>query len=159
MDEYFIYTLQAIAVGNLSGRLLVGPLIGYCSINPITLFGVSQIVGALSIVLFTAVFNGVQLVAQAFVFGMTYGCQNVLYILVPRYIFGDRNLTTVFGRARFFGGVGTLIGPPVAALLLDATDSYIVVYVFGGLAECVAAVCTFCLFLGPPILNGSQPPA
>lgn len=146
-DEYFIATLQAMALGDFFARLLTGPVINYFSINPVKLYGAAQAMCALFILLFMAVVDSVQLVAQAFVYSITYGCQCILYILVPRHIFGNQRLATVFGRTRFFGGAGILIGPPVAGLLLDLTGSYWAVFVFSSVVECIAFVSTSCLFL------------
>ena len=155
LDDFYIYTLQAMGLGDMIGRLLTGPLIEYMSFDSLKLYAASQTVCALSILSFVTVFDNVQLVVQALIFGMSYGCQSVLLALVPHHLFGSDRLNAIFGLTIFYGGAGVLTGPPIAGLLLDLTESYMAVFILSGLAECIALVCTFSLLLD----RLSSPPA
>lgn len=147
LGDYYIYTLQALGVGDFLGRLFTGPILQYLFIDPIWFYVTSQGVCALLILLFLTTVNGIQLVVQAFLFGITYGSQAVLMTLVPREIFGAANLNTIYGLSMFFGGAGIFIGPPMAGLLLDLTSSYLAVFILSGVSECISAVCILSMFL------------
>lgn len=150
LDDYYIYALQAIGVGDFLGRLMTGPLTQYFSIDLVKFCVASQLVCTLIILLFPVVVNGIQLVVQALIFGATYGCQCVLLATVPHKIFGKENLNAIFGLTMFFGGAGIFIGPPIAGLLVDLTKSYLGVFIFSGAGQFVATVCTFLLLFNHP---------
>ena len=47
-------------------------------------------------------------------FGILNGAQNVLIAVTPTMVFGREKLSTVFGYILFLGGIGALIGAPIA---------------------------------------------
>ena len=151
LDDYYMYMLSAMGIGDLIGRLLTGPIAEYFRLNVIIMLGSSQFLCALSILSFLYVFNGYQMIAQGVLFSITYGCQCVLLALVPRFMFGSENLTNIFGINMFFGGAGILIGPPIAGFLVDLNGGfYSAALQFSCLAELCSAVVTFiCWYLSP----------
>lgn len=158
LDDYYLYMLSAMGIGDLIGRLLTGPIAEYFHLNVIVMLGSSQLVCALSIVSLLFVFNGYQMIAQGVLFSITYGCQCVLLALVPRFIFGGENLTNIFGINMFFGGAGILIGPPIAGLLVDLNGgSYAAALQFSFLAELCSAVVTFICWYMWSRRKSSQP--
>lgn len=58
--------------------------------------------------------SAVALLALTATFGCLYGSMNVLIAVAPSKEFGKEKLVMVFGYILFFGGIGALIGPPLA---------------------------------------------
>lgn len=112
LHDYYVPFLSVMGAGDLIGRLSAGLLIEYCRLNPVVLNIVAQIVSVLSILSFGIVYNGIQLLAQGLLFSAVVGVQYVLLAIVPRHIFGT--VDKIFGIILFFGGLGSLIGSPIA---------------------------------------------
>lgn len=139
LEEYYIYMLSTMGIGDLIGRVLTGPIVEYCRIETIVLNSVSQIVCAACVLSFLFIVDGEEMIVLGLVFGITFGMQSVLQSLTVRSIFGSENLSHIFGINMFFGGIGILIGPPLAGLLVEAVQSYFVAFLFAGSAELLAA--------------------
>lgn len=147
--EYYIIMLSTMGIGDLVCRLVIGPLVTVWKLDVTKVYAVSQLVCAIAIASFPVVVNGIQMIIQGFLFSVTFGCQCLLLALVPRSLFGSQNLNRIFGITMFFGGIGILIGPPIAGLLVDSTPgrSYWVAFVFASVMELLAAAATIgCLF-------------
>jgi len=140
LEEYYIYMLSTMGIGDLIGRVLTGPIVEYCRIETIVLNSISQLVCAVCILSFLFVIDGEEMIVLGLIFGITFGMQSVLQSLTVRSIFGGENMSQIFGINMFFGGVGILIGPPLAGLLVEAVQSYFVAFLFAGSAELIAAV-------------------
>jgi len=138
MEEYYIYMLSTMGIGDLIGRVVTGPIVEYCKFDTIVLNGVSQFICALTIFSFLFVVDGNQMIVQGLIFGISFGMQCVLQSLTLRSIFGSKSLNDVFGINMFFGGVGILIGPPLAGLLVEVVQSYLSAFIFAGTAELIA---------------------
>lgn len=139
LEEYYIYMLSTMGIGDLIGRVLTGPIVEYCRIEAIVLNSVSQIVCAVCVLSFLFIIDGEEMIGLGLIFGITFGMQSVLQSLTVRSIFGSENLNRIFGINMFFGGIGILIGPPLAGLLVEAVQSYFVAFLFAGSAELLAA--------------------
>ena len=140
LQEYYIYTLSAMGVGDLIGRLSTGFLMDYFRIQAITFYAAAQLTCAVSILSLLFVSSGIQLVIQSWIFSIVFGFHCVLMPLVPRQIYGSEHLNDVFGIILFSGGVGSLIGSPLAGYLVDVTQSYQMVFIVAASAELAAAV-------------------
>ncbi|XP_046634447.1 monocarboxylate transporter 5-like [Daphnia pulicaria] len=93
------------------------------------------------------------MIIQGFLFSVTFGCQCLFLALVPRALFGSENLNRIFGVSMFFGGIGILIGPPIAGLIVDITPgrSYWLALVFASVMELLSAIATIgALFFANP---------
>lgn len=71
--------LTSMGIGDLIGRLALGPLITICKWNVTKMYAASQFLCAIAILSFIFVFNGVQMIIQGVVFSVTFGLQCVLY--------------------------------------------------------------------------------
>lgn len=114
LQDYYVPFFSVMGAGDLIGRLATGLLIEYCGLNPVILNLIAQAVSCLSILAFLVVYNGIQLLAQGLIFSTAVGVQYVLLAIVPRTIFGS--VDKIFGIILFFGGVGILIGSPIAGI-------------------------------------------
>jgi len=54
------------------------------------------------------------LLALSALFGLLYAMTNVLLAVVPSRVFGRVNLRDVLGYELFMGGIGALVGAPIA---------------------------------------------
>nr|CAH0112422.1 unnamed protein product [Daphnia galeata] len=144
LEEYYIVMLSIMGVGDLVGRLVIGPLITFWNLDVTKIYAVSQVFCAILIASFPLVVNGIQMVFQGFLFSVSYGLQCLLLALVPRSLFGTLNLSRIFGVTMFFGGLGILIGPPTAGLIVDSTQgrSYWLAFVFATIIQLLAAAST-----------------
>nr|CAH0109386.1 unnamed protein product [Daphnia galeata] len=142
--EYYIIMLSTMGIGDLICRLVIGPLITIWKCDVTKLYAISQLACAISIASFPLVVNGIQMIIQGFLFSVTFGCQCLFLALVPRALFGSENLNRIFGVTMFFGGIGILIGPPIAGLVVDITPdrSYWLAFVFAAVMELLAAMAT-----------------
>ena len=116
LQDYYVPFFSVMGAGDLIGRLATGLLIEYCGLNPVILNLIAQVVSCLSILAFLVVYNGIQLLAQGLIFSTAVGVQYVLLAIVPRTIFGS--VDKIFGIILFFGGVGILIGSPIAGIFV-----------------------------------------
>ncbi|XP_046649977.1 monocarboxylate transporter 12-like [Daphnia pulicaria] len=144
LEEYYIVMLSTMGVGDLVGRLVIGPLVTFWNLDVTKIYAVSQVFCAILIASFPLVVNGIQMIIQGFLFSVSYGLQCLLLALVPRSLFGTLNLSRVFGITMFFGGLGILIGPPIAGLIVDSTPgrSYWLAFVFATVIQFLAAAST-----------------
>ncbi len=67
-----------MGVGDLVGRLAVGPLVTFWNLNVTKMYAVSQLACAISILSFTVVVDGIQMIFQGFLFSVTFGLQCLL---------------------------------------------------------------------------------
>jgi hypothetical protein len=67
-----------MGVGDLVGRLAIGPLVTFWNLNVTKLYAASQLACAISILSFTVVVDGIQMIFQGFLFSVTFGLQCLL---------------------------------------------------------------------------------
>ncbi len=95
----------------------------------------------------------------AIVMGIAYGGFIALSPAVTAEMFGLAGLGGIMGALYTAAGVGGLIGPPLAGILIDHTNSYRVVIVSAMTLSLVAFICL--LFIKPalPIFDAPDRPA
>ena len=114
--------LSAIGLGGVTGRLGTGPFSdGFGRRRTLALMLVLQIVSFLA---FAASHDLLVLYPAAFVFGASYGGSVTLFPALVADAFGRVSAGSIVGT--IFAAAGSLaaIGPLVAAVVYDATDSY-----------------------------------
>ena len=65
--------LSIMGVGDLVGRLVIGPLITFWNLDVTKIYAVSQVFCAILIASFPLVVNGIQMVFQGFLFSVLFG--------------------------------------------------------------------------------------
>ncbi|MPY94356.1 MAG: MFS transporter [Acidimicrobiia bacterium] len=112
-----------LGLGSLAGRLVLGLFAGRLGV--LRLYVGCFAVLALSFVLW-AVSGGAfgVLAAFAVVMGVAYGGYVALSPAVMAELFGLAGLGAVLGASYTAGGIGGLLGPPLAGWLIDVTGSY-----------------------------------
>ncbi len=138
--------IGVIGVASVVGRLAIGALADW--MGRIRAFQLSLAVLALSfgIWLVTSTLPG--LVTFAVVLGVGYGGWIALQPTVIAELFGPRGLGWLVGLVYTAAGVGVLLGPPLAGVLIDATGGYRWAIACSGL--CAFASFLFLLPLRPP---------
>lgn len=148
-DESTESLIMFLALGNTFGRISCGLISLLTSWEAATLMGSSTIVAGLLTVLsaFVGVDNLLVQRAYAFVFGyMLCFSQSLRTVLFVQYL-GLELLTTAFGLSSMVMGVAALIGPPLSGAILDATGSYMIVFVLCGLMFMLAGFLYSIVFL------------
>jgi hypothetical protein len=76
--RYYIVMLSTMGVGDLVGRLVIGPLVTFWNLDVTKIYAVSQVFCAILIASFPLVVNGIQMIIQGFLFSVSYGLQCLL---------------------------------------------------------------------------------
>jgi MFS family permease len=82
------------------------------------------------------------------VFGLTMGCVVMMQSLIIGECFGMKSFATVSGLAGVFVQVGAAIGPTIAGLIYDATESYRIAFMIFAAASGLAIFAI--IFATPP---------
>jgi MFS family permease len=112
-----------LGIGSLAGRLVLGAVAGRLGVLRLYEFCFVVLGGSFLIWL---VGGGVYAVLALFavVLGISYGGYVALSPAAAAELFGLTGLGTVLGALYTAGGIGGLIGPPVAGALIDLTGGY-----------------------------------
>lgn len=70
--------LSTMGGGDFLGRLLIVPLVTFWKLDVTKIYGITQIMCAMSILSFTVVIDGIQMIIQGFLFSMSFSLQCVL---------------------------------------------------------------------------------
>ncbi|XP_066990596.1 uncharacterized protein [Macrobrachium rosenbergii] len=138
VGEYYTVALSGIGVGDAVGRVGTGFLMSLKFIDPIFTYGLAQLLCCFVLAGHLLASNMFGLLALSASFGLLYGSQNILIAMAPSEVFGRDKLVIVFGHILFLGGIGALVGAPIAGAIVDATGlfEYVVLFsvtsLFGG---------------------------
>lgn len=129
-------TISAIGVGALAGRLIAGPVSDRIGRRRVVAAAVSAEIIAFSGM---AIADGLTvLYPSAALFGMAYGATVTMLPALAGDYFGRAHVGAIVGRIFGIAGATAAVGPYVAQLLVDATDSFRLAFVGSGLANAVA---------------------
>jgi MFS family permease len=112
-----------LGLGSLAGRLVLGTFAGRLGVQRLYV-GCFAVLTASFLVWLASGGNFVVLATFAVVLGVAYGGYVALSPAVMAELFGLAGLGAVLGASYTAGGIGGLVGPPVAGWLIDATGSY-----------------------------------
>lgn len=82
------------------------------------------------------------------VFGFTIGAYVGLTSVILVDLLGLEKLTNAFGLLLLFQGIASLVGPPLAGLLFDLTQSYVPAFLMAGIMITLSGVVLFAI---PPL--------
>jgi len=130
--------VMLLAVFNMLGRLAGGALSD--RIGRVNLMRIVFILQALNMLLFSR-FNSLGLLAVGIAMaGLFYGATFPLFPAVVIDLYGKKNLGANYGLLNTAWGVGGVIGPMIAAAILDSTGSYASAYSAACLLLVIAAI-------------------
>nr|XP_045614996.1 monocarboxylate transporter 9-like isoform X1 [Procambarus clarkii]XP_045614997.1 monocarboxylate transporter 9-like isoform X1 [Procambarus clarkii]XP_045614998.1 monocarboxylate transporter 9-like isoform X1 [Procambarus clarkii] len=124
LGDYYSMALSGIGIGDLCGRMFTGFLMNMKCIDSVFAYGLALLLCAVVMVGHIFIKTSTQLLVLTVIFGFLYGGQNVLIAVAPSMVFGREKLITVFGHILFLGGLGALIGAPIAGYIVDSTGNY-----------------------------------
>jgi MFS family permease len=114
--------IGVIGVASVVGRLAIGALAD--RVGRVRMFQACFAILATSFVIWLVGASWPWLLAFAVVLGTGYGGWIALQPTVLAELFGVRGLGGLVGLVYTGGGIGALVGPPLAGLLVDATGGY-----------------------------------
>ncbi|XP_063611326.1 uncharacterized protein LOC134785013 isoform X1 [Penaeus indicus] len=123
-SEYYSMALSGIGIGDLCGRVSTGLLMTLKQVDAVFTYGLVMLLCSLVMIGHLFINSPATLLTLTAVFGCLYGSMNVLIAVAPSKEFGKEKLVMVFGYILFFGGIGALIGAPLAGFIVDLTGSY-----------------------------------
>ena len=127
-----------LGVGSLAGRLVLAPLAGRLGV--LVLYQLCFVVlGASFLIWLAGGGRFVVLATFAVVLGLSYGGYVALSPAATAELFGLAGLGAVLGALYTAGGIGGLIGPPVAGAVIDSAGGYDVA-IIGAFALSAVAV-------------------
>ncbi|KAK7068282.1 hypothetical protein SK128_006422 [Halocaridina rubra] len=124
VGEHYSVALSGIGIGDVIGRVGTGFLASTKYVDAIFAYGLAQLFCCFVMVGHLFISDMAGLVGLTAAFGTLYGSQNVLIAVAPSACFGREKLVIVFGHILFLGGVGALIGAPIAGAIVDYTGMY-----------------------------------
>ena len=141
--------IGVIGVASVVGRLVIGALAD--RVGRVRTFQASFAVLAASFLIWLVGGSWPWLSAFAVVLGTGYGGWIALQPTVLAQLFGTRGLGGLVGLVYTAAGVGALIGPPLAGVLVDATGGYRWAIAAAGVAGLGAFVALLPLRSGPAL--------
>ncbi|KAF2350547.1 Major facilitator superfamily [Trinorchestia longiramus] len=125
VGDYASTAMSAAGFGDIVGRFGGGMLAVGGVGNSTVLYACFMLMSALLLCSYLIVNNGIVFVGVTAAYGTMYGAQNMYFAITAKIIFGRQCLADVFGLAVFLGGIGSLVGSPLAGLLIDVSGGYI----------------------------------
>ncbi|CAG2186001.1 unnamed protein product [Mytilus edulis] len=114
-----------IGISSVFGRIITGLSVGHNGLDPVMLnFGFNGIVGLLTILfpLYSGTFQGQTVFT--ILFGLYSGGLTTMINPLCMELIGVSKLSSGIGTMYFIGGVGYIIGPPIAGILVDNGGTY-----------------------------------
>ncbi len=134
------------AAASIAGRLILGVFIDPLDKRHVTM-GLLLLQGAAVLALAYST-HTIVLYLGTFIFGLTMGSIIMTQSLITAECFGMISFATVSGLAGMFVAVGSAIGPSIAGMIYDATQSYHVAFTLFAVVSVLASVAI--LFAKPP---------
>lgn len=127
------YILSVCGAVSIVGRLLTGLIMHLDRFDAVYLFGGSSAVLGVTTMLFPLVSaTYVGQIIYATCLGLTFGCPFVSVTPINLSFLGVSHMAIALGVELCIGGIGAIIGPIVAGLMLDAGFTYTAVFILSG---------------------------
>lgn len=135
--------ISVIGITNTVGRIFFGYLSDSPRINRIILYGMALVICGVATCIYPFCYNYPLMMTFAIVFGIFTGVYVSITSVVLVDLLGLEKLTNSFGLTLLFQGVATLIGPPAAGWLFDATKVYDYSFYLAGLSLGIGGLMQF----------------
>lgn len=133
-----------VGISNTLGRLVCGWLSDFAWVDSLFVINCSLALSSLCVFLFPFVSTFETLVLLGSLFGLSIAAYISLTSIVLVDLLGLERLTSAFGLLTMFRGAASIVGPPIAGAVFQATNSLnISFYLAGGFL--LAASVTSCL--------------
>lgn len=130
--------LSLIALGSFAGRLIMGAFSDYigCKRALIIAFGIELVSG----IAFVFVKSPTELLIFSTLAGFGYGSFVPLFPVLLGELFGNKNLSLIYGIANAFSGVGAGLGALAAGVIFDFYGSYFLALVLIAVSYAAAII-------------------
>eukprot|EP00095_Tigriopus_kingsejongensis_P002022 snap_masked-scaffold1627_size33010-processed-gene-0.3 protein:Tk02022 transcript:snap_masked-scaffold1627_size33010-processed-gene-0.3-mRNA-1 annotation:"monocarboxylate transporter" len=133
------FLISMIGISNTFGRVLSGWLSDFSWVNPFVVTNVAVLCSGISVFLLPLCEGYISYSAIALLFGLFTAAYVSLTSIVLVQLLGLDKLTSAFGLLVLFRGVASIVGPPIAGSIYDATQSYDISFYMGGVFLVIAA--------------------
>ncbi|OWF56683.1 monocarboxylate transporter 7-like [Mizuhopecten yessoensis] len=150
--------VSVIGIANTIGRVVFGWMADQKWVNRLMLYSTALTICGIATALSPLSNSFEYLLVYAAVFGAFIGVYVGLTSVVLVDLLGLDKLTSAFGLLLMFQGVATLIGPPIAGWLYDATGSYDISFQLCGTVVAVSGFMLYSIPLIQKCLGRTGPP-
>ena len=134
------FLLSIIGISNTLGRLLSGWISDFYWVDSLFVVNGSLILSSICVFVFPFITSYTGFIILGILFGLFIAAYIALTSIVLVDICGIENLTSAFGLLTVFRGAASIVGPPLAGAVFEATQSYSVSFYLAGSFLMVAAV-------------------
>lgn len=139
------YLLSVIGIANTVGRIILGYISDKTWVNRLWVYNVCLTICGLATTFSAFCWDFYSLAVYAAVFGFNIGAYVGLTSVILVDLLGLDKLTNAFGLLLLFQGIASLIGPPIAGWLYDATSNYDLSFYIAGLTITISGVILFAI--------------
>jgi len=126
------FLLSVIGISNTFGRLVSGWISDFYWVDSLFVVNASLILSSICVFVFPFLTSYTYFVALGILFGLFIAAYIALTSIVLVDICGIENLTSAFGLLTVFRGAASIVGPPLAGAVYEATHSYSVSFYLAG---------------------------
>ena len=128
---------------SITGRVLVGWFSDFSWVNSLFVTNVAILLSGVSVLSMPFCTTYTAFIVVALLFGLFVAAYISLTSIVLVDLLGLDNLTSAFGLLVLFRGVSSMVGPPVAGSVYDATQSYDAAFYMAGGFLIVSSLISF----------------
>jgi len=124
--------LSVVGISNTLGRILSGWLSDFAFVDSLFVVNCSLVLSALCVFFFPFVTSYSMLLTVGAFFGLSIAAYISLTSIVLVDLLGLEKLTSAFGLLTMFRGAASIVGPPIAGAVFDATSSLNISFYLAG---------------------------
>lgn len=145
--EKSAFLLSLIGIANTVGRIMSGVIADMRKVDSLIINNVSLILAGIATAMSPLCKTFSTLCTYAVVFGLNASAFISLTSIIICDLLGLDKLTNAFGLLSLVRGISTILGPPLAGAIYDATNSYHLPFILGGILIIIGGVLHFLLFV------------
>ena len=124
--------LSIIGISNTCGRIISGYMSDFYWVDSLFVVNCSLVLSSVCVFLFPLITTFEGLVVMGLLFGLFIAAYISLTSIVLVDVMGIENLTSAFGLLTMFRGAASIVGPPIAGAVYEATQSYNISFYLAG---------------------------
>lgn len=124
--------LSIIGISNTFGRIISGYMSDFRWVDSLFVVNCSLILSSICVFIFPLITTFTGFVILGLLFGLFIAAYISLTSIVLVDVMGIENLTSAFGLLTMFRGAASIVGPPIAGAVYEATNSYSISFYLAG---------------------------
>ncbi|XP_054166334.1 monocarboxylate transporter 7-like isoform X2 [Oppia nitens] len=153
--------ISVIGISNTVGRLCFGIMsdiinrngtIGGIRITALTINNICLVFCGLSVIIMPYCVTYTTVLVSSVLFGFFVSAYICLTSIILVDLLGIDRLTNAFGLLSLFRGIASMLGPPLAGMIFDSTDSYPITFCVAGILLIISSMISFLV----PMKSGDQ---